>query len=64
MRTFGIDIENIPGLYIGLTEDESLLLAKIRETRRRSRFMPVRRTDENFEVDLELSGQCCSHGWN
>ena len=64
MRFFGIDIKKIPGLNIGLTEEDEILLTKIREIQRRSRFVPIRRTDENFEIDLELSRQCCEHGWN
>lgn len=64
IRAFGIDIEQIPGINVGLTEDEGHLLTKIREYQRRSRFVPARFPGEDFEIDEELSRQCCSHGWN
>jgi len=63
MRAFGIDIEQMPEVRAKLTEDESLLLAKIREYQRRSQFVAVK-PGEDFEVDEELSIECCSHGWN
>lgn len=63
MRAFGVDIEQMPGVRSELTEDESLLLAKIREYQRRSQFVAVR-PGEDFEVDEGLAIQCCSHGWN
>lgn len=62
MRAFGIDIAGME--RTGLTHDESLLLAKIREYRRRSQFVETVRYGGGFEVDEELSMQCCSHGWN
>ena len=64
LRTFGIDIKQIPGICIGLTYDESLLLIKIRECQRRSNFVGKRLPGEDFEIDKELSIQCCTHGWN
>lgn len=63
MRTFGIDIKQIPGVKTGLTDDETLLLAKIREYQRVSQFVETK-PGENFEVDEILSEECCSHGWN
>lgn len=64
LRTFGIDTKKIPGISTGLTYDEILLLAKIRECQRRSQFISKRFPGEDFEIDEELSEQCCSHGWN
>lgn len=63
MRAFGIDIKQMPEVIAELTEDESLLLAKIREYQRRSQFVAAK-SGEDFEVDEELSRECCSHGWN
>lgn len=64
LRTFGIDIKKVPGINTGLTYDEILLLTKIRECQRRSQFISQRFPGEDFEIDEELSYQCCSHGWN
>lgn len=64
MRTFGIDVKKMPGLNIGLTEEDKILIVKIREVQRRSRYVSKKRVDENFEIDLVLSKECCSHGWN
>ena len=64
IRTFGIDVEQIPGIDTELTDDENLLLIKIRECQRRANFVSKRFPGEDFEIDEELSVQCCSHGWN
>ncbi len=64
IKTFGIDVKQITGINVGLTEEESQLLLKIRESQRTADFVPVRLPDENFEIDEELSNECCSHGWN
>jgi hypothetical protein len=64
LRTFGIDTKKVPGINKGLTYDEMLLLEKIRECRRRVQYVSKRLPGEDFEIDEELSNQCCSHGWN
>ena len=64
IRTFGIDIKHIPGMNTGLTDDENLLLMKIREYQRRTNFVSKKFPGEDFEIDEEFSFQCCSHGWN
>ena len=64
LRAFGIDVEKIPGMSAELTYDESLLLAKIREYQRRAQYVSKKLPGEDFEIDEELSDQCCSHGWN
>lgn len=64
IKTFGIDMRQITGINIGLTEEESQLLLKIRESQRIAGFVSVRLPIENFEIDVELSNECCSHGWN
>ena len=64
LRTFGIDTKKVPGINTGLTYDERLLLIKIRECKRRARYVSKRLPGEDFEIDEELSNQCCSHGWN
>jgi hypothetical protein len=64
IRTFGVDIKKVPGISTGLTDDESLLLAKIKEYQRISQYVSKRLPGEDFEIDEELSEQCCSHGWN
>lgn len=64
LRTFGMDIKQVPGMNTGLTDDENLLLMKIREYQRRSKFVGKILPGENFDIDEELSIQCCSHGWN
>lgn len=64
IRVFGIDIKQIPGVGKELTDDENLLLLKIRECQRRSNFISKRFPGEDFDIDEELSVQCCSHGWN
>lgn len=64
LRTFGIDTKKVPGINKGLTYDESLLLERIREYQRRAQYVSKRFPGEDFEIDEELSNQCCSHGWN
>ena len=65
LRTFGIDMKQIPGASIRLTDDENLLLMKIRECQRRANFVSKKKfPGEDFEIDEEFSFQCCSHGWN
>ncbi len=64
LRTFGIDTKKVPGINKGLTYDESLLLERIRECQRRAQYISKRFPGEDFEIDEELSNQCCSHGWN
>lgn len=64
LRVFGIDIKKVPGINTGLTDDEILLLAKIREYQRISQYVSKKLPGEDFEIDEELSDQCCSHGWN
>ena len=64
LRAFGIDTKKVPGINTGLTYDESLLLIKIRECQRRAQYVSKKLPGEDFEIDEELSEQCCSHGWN
>lgn len=64
LRTFGIDTKKVPGMSTGLTDDENIFLMKIREYQRRAQYVSRRFPGEDFEIDEELSGQCCSHGWN
>ena len=64
LRTFGIDVKQILGVSKGLTDDENLLLMKIREYQRRAQYVSKRFPGEDFEIDEELSELCCSHGWN
>lgn len=61
MQSFGIDIRDLEKK--GLSNDEEILLCKIRETRRladvhRKKKKPV----EDFEIDEELS-KLCSESW-
>lgn len=60
LKTFGIEMKKV-----GLNLDEEIELFRIRNFKQKivkQDFCDI--SGKSWEIDLELSEQCLSHGWN